>query len=312
MKAHGGLARIAGFPVRGGVVSLDNADVQVAANATAGLIRETAGVIKTGIKAGVVVAGLLALLLYLQSPKTQTVKTETEAERQKKMREAWLRTPPLPLSTFCRVIVSKRGGPDHGASASFHGVLLNNALHFRCKSSSTFLRARLEHTIALQTENENRSFWSTTLGHTIVMADGSTFSGVEFLEPLRFATPCGEFTVPLNKEAYDIQILPFTEDSLAELRDRMINFFQKAERNLVGELDLSILRKYFVLNEPEHNAEPAPPTPAARYSRRQRARSIAIKLIPAWSLKKWANEHGLALFVVAVVGLICLGKFILS
>lgn len=304
MKAHGGLARIAGFPVRGGVVSLDNADVQVAANATAGLIRETAGVVKTGIKAGAIVGGLLALLLLLQTPKEQLIKQDKQADRQRKMREAWLQIPPLPLSAFCRVIVRSIGHNcySYGELSTFHGVLLNETISFSSSSSSTTLHAKPEHMLALQTDTQSHAVDRPS--YTVVMADGSTYAVSHFNAPLRFATPCGEFVIPIDKTQYDVQILPFTESELIELRDRMISFFKYAERDLIHELDLDILSRYLTLKEAE--AEPTPPPPVAQPTKPPQAKAVPVKSKRTQLLKKWANEHRGTLWVVGIVFFACL------
>lgn len=250
MAAHLTAGKIAGIPVVGGHVSLEQADANQIINATRGLVSE---VTDTALTIGAFGLGAMILAGILSS------KSEREKERERDLKK----NPLLSLGGICQVKLSDR---------EYVGICLNDEIDF--VGGGGRYTANINHVNGLhckyggypegeQTE-KSRSLWAGIVGtflgdwvvpdvvwhypasppqYNIRLIDGSRFKDVCVANPLRFATIVGIDEIGYSEK--DAKINGVSQRDLQRFRNILIKNLHGIRPKMIKNIGPEIVSRYF-------------------------------------------------------------------
>lgn len=257
MKAHGGIGKIGGLPVKGGIVSLESSDAAAVINATTGLIRE-ATPLALGVAKGALILTLAAMILR-GSRKKERKECDTLHSVERKIEDIFRDGYYLQQATDqntsiirCRLASLHNRLILHPTSGiilvntpqgRFHGILLNEKIAFR--SQGALQHAKLEHTVFIAKDrNDPKNL-------AILLREGSIFEKITLEHPLTFMTLMGEISV----NAEDIhRIRGLTDDEAKEFKQQLVTSLKQSQQQMLAELGSELVSRYFHIEAP-----PPPP-----------------------------------------------------
>ncbi len=265
--------RIGGLPVAGGYIPLEKAEMAQVVDAASGLLRET---VSTGVKLAVAGAGFASLF---------AIAAAIEAEERKEAEDR-RKNPPQTFAGIVRI---------RGMNGDFMGICAQREIYFTIRASGAYqnMCASIDHIVSIDSDvynwgrNRKDDFYAI-----IKLVDGSEFRQVDHVEPLMIETVAGCMVIDPSHHSFKSAV-GMSVEKVTALKERLIAGLKQTRVELLDQIGLELLQKYFHLEGLEIIDVPALPPPKPVIEAQGEAAEVAA--VPQTSPKgTLATESGIS------------------